>query len=212
MLDGDVSGWKAGVLAEAKTTLELLSRRASQLQGRAGEDAAVLLDSPGLIPTRIAAIGFDTSGARKLRYHGDYHLGQVLLRDNDFLIIDFEGEPARTLEERRAKHSPLRDVAGMLRSFDYARWSALRRAAQNPEEEAHCAPLAEAWLREARATFLEGYAEGVADAGLFGSFAAAAGLLRLFEFEKALYELRYELDNRPTWTGIPLAGLRVLAG
>lgn len=212
VLDGDVAGWKAGVLAEAKTTLELLSRRASQLEGRAGADAAALLKNAELVSRRIASISFETTGARKLRYHGDYHLGQVLLRDNDFLIIDFEGEPARTLEERRAKHSPLRDVAGMLRSFDYARWSGLRRAAQTPEEEARCAPLAEAWLGEARSAFLEGYAEGVANAGLFGSFAAAKDLLTLFEIEKALYELRYELDNRPTWAGIPLAGLLALSG
>jgi len=114
--------------------------------------------------------------------------------------------------ERRAKHSPLRDVSGMLRSFDYARWSALRRAAQNPGEEARCARLAEVWQGEARAAFLEGYAQRAAGAGLFASFEAAHGLVMLFEIEKALYELRYELDNRPAWAGIPLTGLRALAG
>ena len=96
----------------------------------------------------------------KTRCHGDYHLGQVLLASDDFVIIDFEGEPARPLAERRAKHSPLRDVAGMLRSFDYARWArAQTRARRCPRTRPRLAPLAAAWEPQARRAFLDGYAE-----------------------------------------------------
>jgi maltose alpha-D-glucosyltransferase/alpha-amylase len=208
----DVAAWKARVNADAQTTLDVLARRIERLDEKLRDSAKELLKDPRRLLAWIDGVAFDPAGARRMRYHGDFHLGQVLLRQNDFLIIDFEGEPARSLEERRTKHSPLRDVSSMLRSFDYARWSALRRAAQEPEEQARCARLAEAWHGVARAAFLEGYAQRAAGAGLFASFEAAHGLVMLFEIEKALYELRYELDNRPAWAGIPLNGLRALAG
>jgi maltose alpha-D-glucosyltransferase/alpha-amylase len=209
--DADVASWKARVHAEAQATLELLAARTERLDEKMREDAKALLKNPRGLLDRIDATAFDPAGARKLRYHGDFHLGQVLLRQNDFLIIDFEGEPARSLQERRAKHSPLRDVAGMLRSFDYARWNALRPAALHGDDEARCAALASAWLDAARTAFLDGYARAADGAGLYAAFDSARDLLRLFEIEKALYELRYELDNRPGWAGIPLAGLRSLA-
>jgi len=209
--EADIAAWKARVRADAQETLDVLARRIERLDDRLRESAKELLKNPRPLLARIDQTAFDPAGARKLRYHGDYHLGQVLLRQNDFLIIDFEGEPARSLEERRAKHSPLRDVAGMLRSFDYARWSALRRVAQNPEDEARCVPLAEGWLTEARTAFLGGYARSLAGSDLLASLDAARGLITLFEIEKALYELRYELNNRPAWAGIPLSGLRALA-
>jgi maltose alpha-D-glucosyltransferase/alpha-amylase len=210
--DRDIAAWKARVRAEAEITLDLLSRRAEKLDDLVRREAGALLADRRRFLSRIDAIACETRGARKLRYHGDLHLGQVLLRNNDFLIIDFEGEPARSLEERRAKHSPLRDVAGMLRSFDYARWAVLRRTPRDAKEYARCAPLAEAWRAGAREAFLAGYAQAIEGSGLLPDFAAAAGALTLFEAEKALYELRYELDNRPAWAGIPLAGLRALEG
>ncbi|MCY1527444.1 Maltokinase [compost metagenome] len=141
-------------------------------------------------------------GGIKSRYHGDYHLGQVLVKDNDFVIIDFEGEPARSFEERRTKSSPLRDVASMLRSFNYARWTALRRVAQSPEEAQRLAAPAIAWERATREAFLGGY--GVDGAPI------DAELLALFELDKALYELRYELDNRIDWAQVPLHGVLAL--
>jgi maltose alpha-D-glucosyltransferase/alpha-amylase len=143
----------------------------------------------------------------KSRYHGDYHLGQVLVKDNDFVIIDFEGEPARSFAERRAKSSPLRDVAGMLRSFNYARWSALRRAAQSAEEAARLAAPAIAWEQATRAAFLSGYADAAAAPD---GAPIDAELLALFELEKALYELRYELNNRTDWAQVPLHGVLAL--
>jgi len=148
----------------------------------------------------------------KTRYHGDYHLGQVLVSSNDFIIIDFEGEPARPLTERRAKHSSLRDVAGMLRSFDYARWSAVLRDTYTDADRARIAPLARGWEREARAMFLRAYDETTRGSGLYASFADVQGLIELFELEKVLYELRYEVGNRPAWLNVPLQGVLALCG
>jgi len=141
------------------------------------------------------------SAGRVIRTHGDYHLGQTLMRDNDWVILDFEGEPARTLVERRRKRSPLRDVAGMLRSFAYAATAAeLTRDADVPAS----------WEERARERFLEGYLETVDQSLLPPGEAAIERLLAVFELEKAVYELRYELDNRPDWVGIPVAGIERL--
>jgi maltokinase len=134
---------------------------------------------------------------RVIRHHGDFHLGQTLWADDDWVILDFEGEPARSLTERRRKRSPLRDVAGMLRSFAYAASAArILRGAEVPDD----------WEPRARAEFLEGYRDTV-DPTLVPSGAAMDKLLKVFELEKAVYELRYELNNRPDWVSIPVAGI-----
>ena len=133
---------------------------------------------------------------RVIRHHGDFHLGQTLWAD-DWVILDFEGEPARSLPERRRKRSPLRDVAGMLRSFAYAASAtALQRGVDPPAD----------WEERARTGFLEGYRTTV-DPHLVPSGASMDKLLRVFELEKAVYELRYELNNRPEWVKIPVAGI-----
>ena len=141
------------------------------------------------------------SSGRVIRTHGDYHLGQTLWRSNDWVLLDFEGEPARTLVERRRKRSPLRDVAGMLRSFAYAATAAeITRNADIPED----------WEERARERFLESYLETVDATLLPPGDAAVERLLAVFELEKAVYELRYELDNRPDWVGIPVTGIERL--
>jgi trehalose synthase-fused probable maltokinase len=141
------------------------------------------------------------SAGRVIRTHGDYHLGQTLMTDDDWVILDFEGEPARTLVERRRKRSPLRDVAGMLRSFAYAATAAeLTRDAEIPDS----------WEEQARDRFLESYLETVDATLLPPGDAAIERLLAVFELEKAVYELQYELDNRPDWVGIPVAGIERL--
>jgi trehalose synthase-fused probable maltokinase len=141
------------------------------------------------------------SSGRVIRTHGDYHLGQTLLSNDDWVILDFEGEPARTLVERRRKRSPLRDVAGMLRSFAYAATAAeLTRDADIPRD----------WEERARDRFLESYLDTVDATLLPPGEAAIERLLAVFELEKAVYELRYELDNRPDWVGIPVAGIERL--
>ncbi|MCW2993719.1 MAG: hypothetical protein JWQ18_1214, partial [Conexibacter sp.] len=139
------------------------------------------------------------SAGRVIRHHGDYHLGQVMhTADADWVVLDFEGEPARTLIERRRKRSPLRDVAGMLRSFAYA---------ATASELLHSAPAPEGWERDVRAAYLDGYLEQTDQSLLPPGRAAVERLLAVFELEKAVYELRYELDNRPDWVKIPVAGI-----
>jgi predicted trehalose synthase len=141
---------------------------------------------------QLGAIG------KLIRHHGDYHLGQVLWASGDWLVIDFEGEPARPLAERRRKRSPLRDVAGMLRSFAYAASAAsVLRGVDVPED----------WEILARREFLDGYMATVEPSLLPVGEEAMARLLAIFELEKAVYELRYELDNRPDWISIPVSGI-----
>jgi maltose alpha-D-glucosyltransferase/alpha-amylase len=136
----------------------------------------------------------------------------VLLQRNDFVIVDFEGEPGRPIEERRRCTSPLRDVGGMLRSFTYAKHAALRRfAGETAEDAGRFEPLLAEWERLSREAFLAAWDEVARPAGLYASLAGVRPLLELFEIEKALYELRYELQNRPDWAGIPLASLTALA-
>jgi trehalose synthase-fused probable maltokinase len=134
---------------------------------------------------------------RVIRVHGDFHLGQTLWDGEDWVILDFEGEPARSLPERRRKRSPLRDVAGMLGSFGYAASAA---------EVLRDTPAPVDWEDRAREEFLEGYRATV-DRSLVPSGAAMDKLLKVFELEKAVYELRYELNNRPDWVRIPVLGL-----
>jgi trehalose synthase-fused probable maltokinase len=136
-----------------------------------------------------------------IRTHGDYHLGQTLWADGDWVIIDFEGEPARSLTDRRRKRSPLRDVAGMLRSFAYAATAA---------ELLRDTPAPIGWEEQAREQFLAGYLATVEPSLLPSGQAAIDRLLAVYELEKAVYELRYELDNRPDWVGIPVAGIQRL--
>jgi trehalose synthase-fused probable maltokinase len=141
------------------------------------------------------------SVGKVIRTHGDYHLGQTLWAERDWVILDFEGEPARSVPERRRKRSPLRDVAGMLRSFAYVATAAEHLRGASPPE---------GWEDQARARFLDGYLSTVDPALLPSGQTAIDRLLSVFELEKAVYELRYELDNRPDWVGIPVAGIQRL--
>jgi maltokinase len=141
--------------------------------------------------THVGAVG------KVIRTHGDYHLGQAIWNSESWVILDFEGEPARSVVERRRKRSPLRDVAGMLRSFAYTASAAeLERDVEPPE----------GWEERARDAFLGGYVSEV-DPNLIPSGSSFDRLLAVFELEKAVYELRYELDNRPDWVRIPVAGI-----
>jgi maltokinase len=150
------------------------------------------------VQERLQLLSNLRASGRIIRCHGDYHLGQTMLADRGWVVLDFEGEPARPLPQRRLKRSPLRDVAGMLRSFSYAAaGSSLLRGVPAPE----------GWEQRARASFLEGYFDAVDSALLPPGVEASQKLLSIFELEKAVYELRYELNNRPDWVGIPVAGI-----
>jgi maltose alpha-D-glucosyltransferase/alpha-amylase len=206
----DVDAYRQRALDEARTVLDQLAASLEAVPAADRDRANAVLARRAQILAAIEARAAANAGS-KIRIHGDYHLGQVLVTRNDFVIIDFEGEPGHSLEQRRAKHSPLRDVAGMLRSFSYVQQSALRSVANNEGEAARLAPLARAWELEVRAAFLSAY-DGVAGNAAAGGTSLyeslnVSGLLGLFEIEKALYELRYELGNRPAWAGIPLQGI-----
>jgi maltose alpha-D-glucosyltransferase/alpha-amylase len=145
------------------------------------------------------------SGLRT-RVHGDYHLGQVVRVKNDYAILDFEGEPARTLAERRAKHSPLKDVAGMLQSFSYAAWVSLAQfTTRGPDAFARLEPWARLWEQSASAAFLRAYRDTAAPGSFLPADPAGLGaLLDAYVLDKAFYEVMYELNNRPAWVWIPL--------
>jgi maltose alpha-D-glucosyltransferase/alpha-amylase len=205
----DVDAYRQRATDEVRNALDMLTSGMEHVPAADRARASTVLAQRDQLLARIDALASQAPQGLKMRIHGDYHLGQVLVTRNDFVIIDFEGEPGHTLEQRSAKHSPLRDVAGMLRSFSYVQHSALRNVAHDEAEVARLAPLARAWEVEIRAAFLAEYQAAAHDATLYGPEAlhAGSGLLGLFELEKALYELRYELGNRPGWAGIPLQGI-----
>jgi maltose alpha-D-glucosyltransferase/alpha-amylase len=155
----------------------------------------------GLFGKKIPAV--------KIRIHGDYHLGQVLFTGNDFLIIDFEGEPAKTIGERRLKRSPLRDVAGMIRSFHYPPYATLFTAKAFPEDAVRkLVPWAELWYVWMAGAFLKAYLRTTSGAPFMPRARDEMGLLlSAFLLEKAAYEVSYELNNRPDWVIIPMQGI-----
>jgi maltokinase len=183
---------------------------ASDFHRRLAGDAGQVADG---VARTLAALQELAGATVKIRVHGDYHLGQVLKTPDGFAIIDFEGEPARPLAERRQKQSALRDVAGMLRSLDYAAHAV---AFGRPEAERATALAAlTAWEAQARDAFLAGYRSVMAESPVPLAPAGAEALRSAcapFELQKAVYELRYELDNRPDWVAIPLAGISRILG
>ncbi len=193
-----------------RRTFQLLARQVKNLSGEALEDAQVMLGREREILDRMARVMGRRIAAEKIRVHGDYHLGQVLDTGRDFVIIDFEGEPARPISERRLKRSALRDVAGMLRSFHYAAYTAL--AQQNSVRDVDiptAAPWADLWYQAVSRIFLQSYLSAAGHAGFLprdpSDFAL---LLDAYLLDKAVYEVGYELNNRPDWIRVPLRGIR----
>jgi maltose alpha-D-glucosyltransferase/alpha-amylase len=203
----DIARWTQRVRSQATAVLDILKQRRETLPESARGEADALLARRGELLARIDALPASGSGA-KIRVHGDYHLGQVLLVQNDFVITDFEGEPTRTLAERAEKQTTMKDVAGMLRSFDYAMHAALLHVGPVATEiRAQLGGVGRQWQEETRTAFLEGYEKVAQTAGLVSPRGEGRGLLELMLLEKVLYELKYELDNRPDWVRIPLGGL-----
>jgi maltose alpha-D-glucosyltransferase/alpha-amylase len=203
-------------------TLEALRRGMASLPSsetdNTADSAALILSQRRSLLARARLLTqspAERAGLRT-RIHGDYHLGQILRTKADFVILDFEGEPARPLEERRAKQSPLKDVAGMLRSFSYAAYSGLnaflqRRPPNNPADARNLESWATLWQNAVSTEFLGAYRSTVAqNPRLLPEATEAQLLLNAYLLEKALYELLYELNNRPAWVRIPLAGILAL--
>jgi maltose alpha-D-glucosyltransferase/alpha-amylase len=205
----DLERWRQALRDQAYAAFRALEQALPRLIDDDRARAEALLGWRESCDARIDALTGSEVGAAKTRVHGDYHLGQVLVAQNDFYIIDFEGEPARPLAERRAKSSPLKDVAGMVRSFDYAAWAAVTNLADiDSGSVALVQTLAEDWQRATEQAFLEAYRETIVGCPSWpDDEGAARRLLDLFLLEKALYEICYEAANRPNWIRIPLKGV-----
>ncbi len=203
---------QASINAQAAHAYDLLRRTMSGLADDTVEIAALLLSHRTRILDGLGVSNMGAMDGRRTRIHGDYHLGQVLRVKSDFVILDFEGEPARSLDVRRAKHSPLKDVAGMLRSFNYAAWTALMRySSRRPKDQSKLEPWATLWEASASAEFLHAYMQTMAGSRLVPAAPSAQwSLLDLYLLEKAFYELVYELNSRPDWVKIPLMGVAAL--
>ena len=206
---GDLARLIEATRARARRALALLSSERRRLDSRTGARAERLIGRQPALFDRLDALGAMPIDGLRTRVHQDYHLGQLLWTGERYVLLDFEGEPARPLAERRAKRSPLVDVAGMLRSYSYAAWSGLFRwsdhAGGEPHEHAAWAAL---WESAATASFLGTYLEAARGAAFLPHDPAHLGaLLDLFMLDKALYELEYELNNRPGWVAVPVEGL-----
>ncbi|MBI4083076.1 MAG: maltose alpha-D-glucosyltransferase [Candidatus Lambdaproteobacteria bacterium] len=198
-----------GLRGRVSQVLGLLRKRLPLLPPAVKRDAERLLALEPALVARFRAITGSKIEAARTRLHGDYHLGQVLFTGRDFVIVDFEGERARALGERRIKRSPLRDVAGMIRSFDYAAYTVLLgRANGAPAAETDALkPWLLIWQRWVAATYLKSYCASAAGAPFLPPRHDLARLLDVFMIEKALYEVGYELNHRPAWLHVPIEGL-----
>jgi len=209
----DTERWTDALLARARSVFVLLERGLKNLGEPASTLAERLLENCDAIIRHIEQGRGEIFEGMKIRHHGDFHLGQVLMAKDDAYILDFEGEPRRSLEERRSKQPPARDVAGFIRSIDYATSAALFRAPNlSPEDSATLTQRIRAWGERLTTAYWESYRETLGEAHLWPDEEPKAhDLLNLFLLEKALYEIEYELSNRPSWSHIPIeATLRIL--
>jgi len=208
------------VETQIRSALDALKSKFATLDDGTGDSAAFLLSQKAKLLERSRGITKIEADGERIRIHGDYHLGQTLrvkaqagdgdASGGDFVLLDFEGEPARTLAERRRKQSPLKDVAGMLRSFSYAAFAGLKKhLEEHPDSAAdQMHEWAKAWQNAAAGEFLNAYRETIAARPeLLPGAAETQKLLDAYLLEKALYELLYELNNRPQWLHIPIAGI-----
>jgi trehalose synthase-fused probable maltokinase len=207
---------EASLTRQVDHVLPLLEENLSRIEEGLRAEARQVLDRSALVRQRLQQLRDRPMTACCIRCHGDYHLGQVLFADDDFLIIDFEGEPARPLAERRRKRPALADVAGMIRSFHYAAHAALFEGnllETRPECEAALEVWAGHWYLVTASTFLGAYLRRAAGAPFLpAGRAELQPLLETFLLEKAVYELGYELNNRLSWVRIPLRGILGLLG
>ncbi len=211
----DLTADASRIETQLSLSLEALKSSVSQLTGVGADSAVLVLSRHDDLFSRARAIASASPAdfGKRIRIHGDYHLGQVLRTRGDYTILDFEGEPARTLAQRRAKQSPLKDVAGMLRSFSYAAYAALNDSSQSRPDEAKNLELwAGLWHNAVSIEFMRAYRIAIEATNpyLIPQPAQAQLLLNGYLLEKALYELLYELDNRQAWVRIPLAGILTL--
>ena len=204
----DLQNWRDQAIAQADKTLAVCAANVENLTGELKDRVRSLIDGREKIVARVNELLPVVADGYKTRFHGDYHLGQVVIDDTgDFYILDFEGEPLRPITERQVKQSVLKDVAGMVRSFDYAAFGAVLMYVM-PENRDKAMKIATEWKAQAVRAFLDGYFENMANCeSLPADRDATLKLLDLFTLEKALYEVIYEVANRPDWLAIPMNGI-----
>jgi maltose alpha-D-glucosyltransferase / alpha-amylase len=205
----DLAEWVSDTRKQLKAAFSGLEAARDRLRQGDADFIEAALARRDEVESYLASIekSLEPAGAR-CRIHGDYHLGQVLVAENDIHIIDFEGEPMRPIDERRAKNSPLRDVAGMLRSFDYAVWSCTFQAASRvPDKAGEVPEMAAYWRDRLVKPFLDGYWKAAEATDALPDGEMRQRYLKLFLLQKVLYEINYELSSRPDWLGVPLRGL-----
>jgi maltose alpha-D-glucosyltransferase/alpha-amylase len=208
MTADDLQNLAADLQRNATRVFEILKESMADLPDEILDLGALVLGRRRQLLGSFRSLAADNIHAQRTRVHGDLHLGQVLRVKSDFVILDFEGEPARPMAERRAKQSPLKDVAGMLRSFGYAAYAGLiAYTARRPEDLTRLESWAQLWERANSAEFLRAYRETAKGAAFLPSGAGFRTLLSAYLLDKALYELSYELNNRPDWVRIPLQGI-----
>jgi maltose alpha-D-glucosyltransferase/alpha-amylase len=209
MTADDVGSTTRGMQVHAVKQLDQLAASIDRLDDGRRDIARRVLARRDDLVRQLADAGQVRDAGFRIRCHGDYHLGQAIVTEGDVMILDFEGEPARPLAQRRAKCSPLRDVAGMLRSFSYAALTGLGAAtATRYEDLDRLTPWADAWETWVSGAYLRAYLDTTSGATLLPARTASLeALLQIFILDKAFYELGYELNNRPEWVHIPLTGL-----
>jgi maltose alpha-D-glucosyltransferase/alpha-amylase len=195
--------------ASLRRAFALLQKKLPELPDAFRAEATEVLAAEQRILAQEQRILDHSSAATKIRIHGDYHLGQALYTGKDFVILDFEGEPARPLSERKLKRSALRDVVGMMRSFQYAAYSALWQPAMRPEDIPFLERWADLWYRQMGSIFLQCYLKATRGASFIPQREADLQvLLEAYLLDKAVYEIGYELNNRPSWVVIPIRGIK----
>jgi maltose alpha-D-glucosyltransferase/alpha-amylase len=210
----DLARWYSAIHFAADSLLRTVRERRSSLDERSAQAVQNLLVNAELLLARIRELCSGSIAGSKLRHHGNLHLGKVLLVADDFLITGFEGDASLPLEERRSKDSPLRDVAAVLRSFDYARANALERVGMGrPDLREPLVPALDDWLRQTTEFFLKGYRRAAVESSCIpADDAAFTSLITLFQIQCALHELRRELEHRPSWIEVPIRALVSLVG
>ena len=208
--NGDYEVWlKNRLIYQFQNRLNLIENRMHKLDGLALELAKEFLEKKGLIRKRITNFDWTKLKGERIRLHGDYHLGQILVTEGDFFILDFEGEPESTIRDRKVKQPPLKDVAGLFRSFHYAIYATVfNNTDQYPQSQEELFEAAEILYSYMTSVFLEEYTEVIQNANLsIGYHQERIFILKYCLLEKAVYEIGYELNSRPRWALIPLKGI-----
>nr|WP_132256682.1 maltose alpha-D-glucosyltransferase [Paucimonas lemoignei] len=211
--EADAKAWADAVKQQLEAAFAVLRSKREWSSEDEAHRVANLIGQREVLLRRVGELALEGIGTLRMRTHGDFHLGQVLVAQGDVYIVDFEGEPAKSLEERRQKSSPMRDVAGLMRSFDYV--AAFSRHAGmgdlSEADELRKQQILRDFAPTAQTTFLEAYRQAIAGSPVAFSAAAEQALLDLFMLEKAAYEVCYEAANRPSWVAVPANGLAKIA-